>query len=179
MTVLQLVMAPDPVFRKIAAPVGEVTDEVRRLMDDMLDTLQTHHGMGMAATMVDVLKRVVVIDWQEQGESHRLFMADPEITAKSDMLQTYTEASLCFPGISADIARPDRITVRFLDYDGTARELEAGGFLATIIQHEIDYLDGKVFLDYLSRLKRETLMRKMQKYVRQHSGHVCSSGCAH
>lgn len=180
MAVLQLVMAPDPIFKQVAAPVGKVTDEIRQLMDDMLETLHAMKGIGMAATMVDVLKRVIVIDWVEEEEQHRLFMADPEIVEKSDTVQTFNEASMCYPGISADITRPDRVKVRYMDYQGEWQELEAGGFLATVIQHEMDYLDGKVYLDYLSRLKRDTLLRKMQKFMKQYaSGHVCSSGCAH
>lgn len=175
MAIMQLVMGPDPIFRKKSAEV-EVTDDTRKLMDDMLDTLHNENGIGMAATMVGVLKRVIVINLQENGQITKLTMANPVITAKSDKTQVFTEASLCFPGISAEVKRPENISVNYLDYNGNPQTLNATGFLATCIQHEIDYLDGKLFLDYLSPLKRDTLLRKMKKYVK---GHVCSSGCAH
>jgi peptide deformylase len=146
MTKLQLVLAPDPIFKKKSEPVQKVDDKIRKLMDDMLDTLKAENGIGMAAPMVDVLKRVVVIDMPD--ENLKLFMANPEILEKSDESQVHQEASLCFPGISADIKRPKFIKVKYLDY--------------------------------LSKLKRDTLMRKMSKFVKKHvQGHVCSSDCNH
>ncbi len=177
---LQLVLAPDPIFKKKSLAVEEVNDEIRQLMDDMIETLDVENGVGMAAPMVDILKRVVVINLTEDDNKTKLLMANPEIVEKSDETQTFEEASLCFPGISADIKRPKRIKARYLDYDGKQQEVEADGFLATCIQHEIDYLDGIVYLDYLSKLKRDTLLRKMNKFIKNNiRDHVCSSGCSH
>ncbi|PIR37610.1 MAG: peptide deformylase [Alphaproteobacteria bacterium CG11_big_fil_rev_8_21_14_0_20_39_49] len=177
---LQLVLAPDPIFKKKSEPVDEVTDEIRTLMDDMTDTLKAENGVGIAAPMVDVLKRVIVINLSQNDTDIKLFMANPEIIEKSDETQVFEEASLCFPGISADITRPKRIKVKYLDYDGKPQVIEAEGFLATCIQHEADYLDGVVYLDYLSKLKRDTLMRKMNKFIKKYGhGHACSTGCEH
>jgi len=173
---LQLVLAPDPIFKKKSAPVEEVTDEIRKLMDDMIDTLETENGVGMAAPMVDVLKRVVVINLPQGEERTKLFMVNPEVIEKSDEKQVFEEASLCYPGISAKIERPQNIKVKYLDYDGEEQEIEADGFLSTCIQHEIDYLNGVVYLDYLSKLKRDSLLKKMNKFIKQHIG-GCKTGC--
>jgi len=179
MTALPLVIAPDPIFKKKAEPVAGVTDEVRKIMDNMMGTLHVENGVGMAATMVGILKRIVVINLDEKGEKKKLLMANPQVIDASEEKQTYLEASLCFPGISADVERPKAVKVKYLDYYGNEQEIEAEGFLATCLQHEIDYLDGVVFLDYLSSLKKNTLMRKMKKYIKQGRAHTCSSSCAH
>lgn len=177
MSILPLVIAPDPIFKKKAEKVGTVTDSIRKIMDDMLDTLHAEHGVGMGAPMVGILKRIVVVESDESGEKKVYFMADPEIIEKSDETQVYLEASLCFPGISADIERPKYVKISYLDYDGKPQIIEAEGFLSTCFQHEIDYLDGKVFLDYMSKMKRDRLISKMQK-AKKH-GHACSHGCEH
>jgi len=119
----------------------------------------------MGANMIGVLKRIIVIDLQENGTRKPFAFINPEIIWRSEEMQTFQEASLCFPGISANIMRPNAIKVRYLDIDGNPQELEAKGYFATVIQHEIDYLDGKVFLDYLSPLKRNALLKKMQKHM--------------
>jgi peptide deformylase len=179
MTALPLIIAPHPIFKQKAAPIAVVTDETRKLMDNMQETLSVEHGVGMAANMVGVLQRIVVINLEEDGKTRKLFMVNPEVVEASKETQVYMEASLCFPGISADVKRPKAIKVKYLDYDGKTQELSAEGFLSTCIQHEIDYLDGKVFLDYLSKLKRDTLLRKMEKYKKfAHSG-ACGEGCGH
>jgi peptide deformylase len=177
MTALPLIIAPHPIFKQKAAPVAGVDGGVRKIMDDMLETLAVEHGVGIGANMVGILKRIVVINVEDNGVTHKLFMANPEITEKSKEVQTYLEASLSFPGISADITRPKAVRVKYLDYDGKSQEIAAEGFLSTCLQHEIDYLDGKVFLDYLSKLKRDTLMRKMEKFKK--FGHSCGEGCGH
>ncbi len=179
MTALPLIIAPDPIFSKKSAPVEAVTDDVRTLMDNLLDTIHHEHGAGIAAPMVGVLKRVVVIDLQENGQSSPLYLANPEITAASDEVQVFEEGSLCFPGIVADITRPAAVTVRYLDYQGATQELNATGFLATCLQHEIDYLNGAVFLDYLSPIKRDMLKRKMLKFKKNYRPHVHGAGCNH
>ena len=179
MTLLTLTLAPDPIFKQRSSPVDTVDEDMRRLVDDLLHTLEVERAVGMAAPMVGVLKRVAVLDLQEDGQSQPLTLINPDIVHKSDELQEIEEASLCFPGISAVISRPKAITVRYLDYDGQPQELQAEGFLAQVIQHEVDYLDGITYLDHLSRLKRDTLIKKMQKYLREHPPHVHGAGCAH
>ncbi|MEH6404196.1 MAG: peptide deformylase [Sneathiella sp.] len=167
MPALPLVIALDPVFRKVAEPVLVVDAEIKQLVADMFLTLYAEKGLGIGANMVGVLKRVIVIDLQENGNKSPIAMINPEIINVSEEHQTFSEASLSYPGIEADISRPKEITVRYLDENGQAQELGANGFLATVIQHERDYLDGRIFLDHLSRIKREGLMRKYKKLRRQ------------
>lgn len=176
---LPLIIAPDAIFSKKSLPVAEVNDEVRQLMDDLLTTIHQEHGVGIAATMVGKLVRVVVIDLQENGQSNPLYMANPEIIQRSEEQQTFTEGSLCFLGINAEVTRSSTITVRYLDYHGEQKELHAEGFLATCIQHEIDYLEGITFLHYVSPLKRDILIRRMIKYKKSYRPHVHGAGCNH
>ncbi len=173
MTKLQLIMAPDPIFKQKSLEIDKVTAEIRDIMDQMLDILDKEQGIGMSASMTGVLKRIVVI----KTENKTYFMANPKIISASKETQTHNEASLCFPGISADITRANAIELEYLDYDGNPQKLKEEGFMATVIQHEIDYLDGKIFLDYLSPLKKKMLLKKMGKYHKH--GHSCSSACEH
>ena len=179
MTTLPLVLAPDPIFSKKSAPVEAVTDDIRTLMDDLLDTIHAEHGAGIAAPMVGILKRVVVIDLGKDGASDPLYLANPEIIASSEEKQSFTEGSLCFLGIDAEISRPASVTVRYLDYHGAQQELKAEGFLAACLQHEIDYLEGITFLHYVSSLKRDILVRKMMKFKKTYRPHVHGAGCHH
>lgn len=179
MTSLSLILAPDPIFSKKSTPVEAVSDAIRLLMDDLLDTIHQEHGVGIAATMVGILKRVVVIDLQENGVSAPLYLANPEIIASSSDVQSFEEGSLCFLGIAADITRPKTITVRYLDYHNQPQELTAEGFLAACLQHEIDYLDGITFLHYISPLKRDMLIRKMIKCKKSYHPHIHGAGCNH
>jgi peptide deformylase len=179
MTSLPLVIAPDPIFSKKSERIDAVTEDIRQLMDDLLDTIHQEHGVGIAATMVGILKRVVVIDLQENGNSAPLYLANPEIISISKETQTFKEGSLCFLGIAAEVTRPAAVTVRYLDYQGTTQELRAEGFLAACLQHEIDYLEGITFLDYLSPLKRDMLIRKMLKFKKSYHPHVHGAGCNH
>lgn len=167
MPVLPLVIAPDPVFGKKAEKIEVVDAEIRQLVDDMFATLYAHKGFGIGANMVGVLNRVIVIDLQKSGKKDPVAMINPEIRHFSDERQTFTEASLSYPGIEALITRPQAITVEYLDAAGQAQERHADGFLATVIQHEMDYLDGRTFLDHLSRVKRDALIRKYRKLRRQ------------
>ncbi|MCH2038473.1 MAG: peptide deformylase [Rickettsiales bacterium] len=166
MSSLRLVYAPNPIFKKKAAHVDQVDDEVRLILDQMLELLYQKDAAGIGANMVGVLKRLIVVDIHENDTPTPYKMINPEITWRTDTMQSFKEASLCYPGISADIERPDSIKLTYLDVDGTQKELEAHGWLATVIQHEIDYLDGKVFLDYLSPLKRNMLLKKMKKHMK-------------
>ncbi|WP_321389293.1 peptide deformylase [Emcibacter sp.] len=167
MPALKLIYAPDPIFRQKAAPVDRVDDEIRQMSSDMFEVLYREQGVGLGANMVGLLKRLIVIDLQEGGVKQPIAMVNPEIVEKSEELQAFEEGSLSYPGISAEITRPKNITVTYLDEQGAAQTLEAEGWLATVIQHEVDYLDGVVFLDYLSPVKRNMLLKKMKKYRKQ------------
>ena len=176
---LPLIYAPNEIFKKKAEIIETLDDEIRLIVDRMIKTLELERAVGLGANMVGVLKRIVVIDLQEDGVSNPQVFINPEIIYRSQELQTFEEASVCFPGISASISRPKEIKVKHLDYEGTSQELEASGFLASVLQHEIDYLDGKVFLDHLSKLKSDMLLKKMQKYIKMHPPHVHGPSCKH
>jgi peptide deformylase len=167
MTKLDLVTLPDPVLRQPSAPVEDVADDLRKLMLDMLETMYEAPGIGLAAVQVGVLKRVVTIDVAREGEEKEpLFLANPEILWRSDELATYEEGCLSIPDYFAEVERPARIGVRFLDYHGRPQELEADGLLATVVQHEIDHLNGVLFIDYLSKLKRDMVIKRFTKAAR-------------
>lgn len=169
MAVMQLILGPDPILKEKAKPVTEFNETLQSLVADMFETLYERKALGMGANMVGILKQIVVVDLQEDGKKNPLALINPQITWKSDKMATHEEASLCFPGIAAEIKRPDAVKVSYQTLDGEEQFLEADGFLATVIQHEIDYLDGKVYLDYLSKMKRDRLIKKMQKQIKQSS----------
>ena len=179
MTLLKLTFAPHPIFKMKAEPVAKVTEEIRKIANDMVETIYAEHAVGMGANMVGILKRIAVVDLQENGVKKPYIFINPEITWSSEETQTYPEASICFPGISAPITRPKAIKLKYIDVNGVAHELEAEGPLATVIQHEVDHLDGKVFLDYLSKMKQGMLIKKMQKFIKMHPPHVHSEHCRH
>ena len=173
----QIVIAPDPVLRQKAAPVKEVDAAVVQLMEDMLAIMYEAPGIGLAAPQIGLSKRVIVMDCgiedEEDCDHHGcdhahlkpnpLAMANPEITWTSDETSVTEEGCLSLPGQTADVTRPAKVTVRYLDQQGNEQELTADGLLATCIQHEIDHLDGVLFVDHLSRLKRDMIMKKMKK----------------
>lgn len=166
MTKLSLIIAPDPIFNQTAEPVALVDDAVRHLISEMFEVLYQEEGVGLGANMVGLLKRIIVIDLQEGGVKTPLAMINPEIISSSEEMQVREEASLSFPGIHGKVSRPKSIEVRYLDEQGKTRSLHADGWLATVIQHERDYLDGIVYLDYLSKMKRTMLMKKMLKHLK-------------
>jgi len=155
---------PDPRLRRRAEPVPAVTDAVRRLVDDMAETMYDAPGVGLAAIQVDEPWRVVVIDTSETRDRLQVFI-NPEILS-SEGEQSFEEGCLSVPGIFEDVTRAQRIRVRALNRDGEPFELQVEGLLATCIQHEIDHLDGKVFVDYLSRLKQSRIRKKLEKQQR-------------
>jgi len=163
MCALPLVIAPNPVFRQKAEKVDVVDDRVRGQIKQMFETLYHENGIGLGANMVGLLRQIIVIDMKDGGEGAPLAMINPQIVTQSDEVQSFTEASLSFPGISADIPRPAHIQVAYVNEQGEACSLEASGFFATVIQHEMDYLQGRTFLDHLSRTRRDALMRKYKK----------------
>lgn len=164
MAVLPIIVAPDPRLKRIAEPVAKVDAETRRLMDDMLETMYKAPGIGLAAPQVGVLKRVIVIDLAREDEKPQpLRMANPELIWVSDEDAVYNEGCLSLPEHYADVTRPAAIKVRYIDHENEIRELEADGLLATCIQHEMDHLEGILFVDHLTALKRNIILRKLLK----------------
>ncbi len=179
MTSLQLIYAPNEIFSKKATIVENIDDDICKIIDEMFEILRIEKGIGLGANMVGILKRIVVVNMIQGEKQHKYAMVNPEITYKSTEMQTIEEASLCYPGISANITRPQKITVKFLDYQGKEQIIDAEGFLATVIQHEMDYLDGRVYLDYLSKMKRDILLKKMLKYLKNNPPHIHTASCKH
>ena len=169
MAVLPIITAPDPRLKQVSEPVEAVDDKLRRLMDDMLETMYAAPGIGLAAVQVGVPKSVIVIDLDEDAEEDGaaaqgpLCLVNPEIVETSETLATYSEGCLSVPEEYAEVARPDRARVRYLDYTGTEREILAEGLLATCIQHEMDHLKGVLFIDRISSLKRNMILRRLNK----------------
>ncbi|MET0118066.1 MAG: peptide deformylase [Sedimenticola sp.] len=164
MAILEILHFPDPRLRTKAKPVNTVDDVVRKLVDDMFETMYKAPGIGLAATQVDVHKRIVVIDLSEERDQP-LCLINPEIIAKEGV-EEMEEGCLSVPDISEKVSRADRVKVSALDRDGNPFELEADGLLAVCIQHELDHLDGKLFIDYLSGLKRQRIRKKLEKEAR-------------
>ncbi|MEM6491311.1 MAG: peptide deformylase [Pseudomonadota bacterium] len=170
MAVLPIVLAPDLILKKRCEPVAAVDDAVRQLLDDMLETMYAAPGIGLAAPQVGVDARVLVMDVAKDGAPPQpMKLVNPEIVARSDELSVYNEGCLSLPEHYADIERPARVTVRYLDETGAEQLLEADGLLATCVQHEIDHIDGVLFVDHLSKLKRDLVLRKMRKYKKEQS----------
>ncbi len=168
MAQLPIITAPDPRLKLTAKPVKAVDAEIRRLMDDMLETMYVAPGIGLAAPQVGVQRRVLVVDVAREGESPQpLRIANPEILWRSEELATYNEGCLSLPEHYADVSRPARIRLRYLDYENEIREVEMEGLLATCVQHEMDHLDGVLFVDHISSLKRNIILRKLAKLKRQ------------
>jgi peptide deformylase len=173
MALLPIITAPDPRLKLVAKPVAAVDAEVRRLMDDMLETMYAAPGIGLAAPQVGVACRVLVVDTARDGEAAQpLKIANPEILGRSEELATYNEGCLSLPEHYADVERPARIKLRYLDYENKIREVEMEGLLATCVQHEMDHLDGVLFVDHLSALKRNIILRKLAKLKRQKSSEL-------
>ena len=164
MAVLPIIVAPDPRLKQVAKRVDKVDAETRRLMDDMLETMYKAPGIGLAAPQVGVLKRVIVVDIAREDEDPQpLRMANPELIMVSDEDAVYNEGCLSLPEHYADVTRPAAIKVRYLDHENELRELDADGLLATCIQHEMDHLEGILFVDHLTALKRNMILRKLLK----------------
>jgi len=165
MAILDILHFPDPRLRNKAKPVAVVDNAIRRLIDDMLETMYQAPGIGLAATQVNVAKRVVVIDISEDKDQP-LCLVNPEILER-DGIEQMEEGCLSVPGVYELVSRADHIRMRALDRDGNPFEMEAEGLLAVCIQHELDHLDGKLFVDYLSSLKRQRIRKKLEKEGRQ------------
>lgn len=166
MAILPIVIAPDARLKQKSLPVEKVDGTVRQLLQDMLDTMYNAHGIGLAAVQVGVLKRAIVVD-VEHNDDHApgkpLMMVNPEIVESDAELSTYNEGCLSFPQQYSEVERPKTITVKYLDENGKEQTLKADGLLATCIQHEIDHADGINFVDHISKLKREMIIKKLDK----------------
>jgi len=168
MTVKKILTEPDPFLRQKSQTVEKVDDDMRQLMDDMLDTMYNAQGIGLAAIQIGTPKRVIVIDLlKEKEKKNPLYFVNPEIVWSSKEEATYEEGCLSVPGQFAEIDRPNKCHVKYLDYNGNKRELKAEGLLATCIQHEIDHLEGILFIDYLSKLKKSLIAKKLSKQKKE------------
>lgn len=170
MTVLKLYTYPEPVLKKKTEKVKKVDDEIRRLLDDMLETMYADAGVGLAAPQVGVSKRIVVIDVEQEGDEETgvtrgnpLFLVNPEIIWRSDEMVCGEEGCLSVPGQRAEVERHAQVRVHYTDYNGKEQEILGDGLLAVCLQHELDHLDGILYIDRISRLKRQMLLKKMQK----------------
>ena len=164
---MPVITAPDPRLKRKSKPVAKVDERVRKLMTDMLETMYDSNGIGLSAPQVGVLERVIVIDCAREGEKPQpMKLANPEVVWESEENVVYSEGCLSLPEQYADVERPAAIRLRYLDEQSEIRELEAKGLLATCIQHEIDHLDGVLFVDHISALKRGIILRKLAKTKR-------------
>jgi len=164
----KIVIEPDPILREKSTPLEKVDDELRKLLDDMLETMYAAPGIGLAAVQVGILKRLIVIDISKDKEKKKpLFLINPEIIYSSKNTAIYEEGCLSLPGHFAEIERPAECQIKFINYEGKEKELKAGGLLATCIQHEIDHLNGILFVDYLSKLKKDMIIKKLIKQKKE------------
>ena len=164
----KIVIEPDPILRKESAPIEKVDNDLRKLLDDMLETMYAAPGIGLAAVQVGILKRLIVIDISKDKEKKNpLFLINPEIVSKSKNTSMYEEGCLSLPGHFAEIERPSECQINFLDYNGKKKEITAQGLLSTCIQHEVDHLNGILFIDYLSKLKKDMIIKKLVKHKKE------------
>ena len=168
MTIRPIITAPDPLLKQVSKPVDAVTDDLRVLMDDMLETMYDAPGIGLAAIQVGEPLQILVLDVsRDEDNPQPQYFVNPEITWASEDLSTYEEGCLSVPEFTADVDRPAEVKISFLDYDGQQQEIHADGLLATCIQHEMDHLKGKLFIDHLSNVKRNMIVRKLVKASKQ------------
>lgn len=175
---LEVIKWPDPRLQQVSKEITKVSKELQKFMDDMLETMYSSGGIGLAAVQVGVLKRIITIDIghpssrypEKDNNSSPLFIINPNIIDRSETNSSYKEGCLSFPGQYAKVIRPKEITLEYLDYHGTKQSLEANGLLATCIQHEIDHLNGVVFVDHISKLKRSIIIKKIEKQIKRNHG---------
>ena len=166
----KILIEPDPILRKKSEILEKVDDELRKLLDDMLETMYSAPGIGLAAVQVGILKRLIVIDISKEKEKKNpLFLINPEIVSKSERTSTYEEGCLSLPGYFAEIERPSECHIKYIDYEGKKKEIKANGLLSTCIQHEVDHLNGVLFIDYLSKLKKDMIIKKLAKHKKEFS----------
>ena len=168
MTLRKIILIPDPQLKKASAPIEEIDGALQTLLDDMLETMYEAPGIGLAAVQIGIMKRVTVIDCAKEEEPPApKFLINPEIIWSSEETSVYQEGCLSIPEYYEDVERPAQVRVRHLDRHGNEQEFDADGILATCVQHEIDHLDGILFIDYLSRLKRERVTKKFSKQAKR------------
>lgn len=168
MSLKNIVTEPDPILRKKSSPLENVNDSTRKLLDDMLQTMYAAPGIGLAAVQIGILKRIIVIDISKKEEEKKpIFLINPVITFKSKETSLFEEGCLSLPGHFAEIERPAKCKIEYVNYNGKKAELGADGLLSTCIQHEIDHLDGVLFIDYLSKLKKEMIIKKLKKQKKE------------
>lgn len=168
MALREIIVIPDPRLKLVSEPIATVDTEVRRLADDMLETMYEAPGIGLAAIQIAVPRRVVTIDLARKDEPKQpVVLINPEIIWRSDELSIYEEGCLSIPEYYEEVERPAKCRIRYQDLDGKAQELDCEGLMSTCVQHEIDHLNGVLFIDYLSRLKRERVMKKFAKAARR------------
>jgi len=168
MTVRQILTEPNKILRQKSLTVEKIDADLQKLMDDMLETMYAAPGIGLAAIQIGIPKRVIVLDLSPKDEPKKpMFFVNPEIIKKSQNNSTYEEGCLSVPGQFAEINRPEKCKIRYLDYHGRKNEIEAEGMLATCIQHEIDHLEGILFIDYLSKLKQSMIIKKLSKQKKE------------
>lgn len=171
-TRLPIYVVPHAVLKKAAEPVTNITDDIRKLMDAMLDTMYAAEGIGLAAPQVGVSKCVIVMDVEQKEDNARvkpICMINPEVILSSDDMNVHEEGCLSIPGQYGEVERPKQVKVKYIDYDGNPQEIEADGILATCVQHEIDHINGILFIDHLSSLKRDMVLRKLKKFTKEHT----------
>ena len=160
----KIIIEPDPILRKKCEPLEKMDANTKKLMDDMLETMYQAPGIGLAAVQIGILKRLVVIDISKDEEKKNpIFLINPEIINLSEETSVYEEGCLSLPGQFAEVERPAECTLKYIDYFGKEKELKADGLLSTCIQHEVDHLNGILFIDYLSKLKKDMIIRKLVK----------------
>jgi peptide deformylase len=183
MTILPLVIAPDPFLKTPSKPVEAITEEVRQLLDDMLDTMYAARGIGLAAVQVGHHKKLVVIDveWREDELASRkpLKLINPEVVEASAEENIYNEGCLSFPDQYSEVIRPRMVTFKYLDIEGRPQTIQADGLLATCIQHEIDHTNGITFVDHISKLKRDMIHTKLKKLKKRGAFDGCGHDCGH
>ena len=168
MTERKIIIEPDPILRKKSDDLKQVDNDLRKLLDDMLETMYAAPGIGLAAVQLGILKRLIVIDVsKDKDKKNPLFLINPEIIFKSDETSVFEEGCLSLPGYFAEIERPAQCQIKYIDYYGKKKELNASGLLATCIQHEIDHLNGILFIDYLSKLKKDMIIKRLSRHKRE------------
>ena len=168
MALRQILTEPNPILRSKSLPVEKVDKELQELMDDMLETMYAAPGIGLAAIQVGIPKRIIVLDLSAKEENKNpMYFVNPEIITKSENISTYEEGCLSVPGQFAEINRPDKCHIKYLDYFGKPKEIKAEGMIATCIQHEMDHLEGILFIDYLSKLKKSMIVKKLSKQKKE------------
>ena len=164
----KILIEPDPILRQKSEAIEKVDTNTKKLMDDMLETMYAAPGIGLAAIQIGILKRLVVIDISKKEEKKQpIFLINPEIIYRSKETSVYEEGCLSLPGQFAEIERPAECSIKYINYHGKEKELKADGLLATCIQHEIDHLDGILFIDYLSKLKKDMIIKKLVKQKKE------------